>query len=94
VGPLRSDAAIAGPAGGAGVDLRWDVPDAPPSQRYVIQASDDGGTTWRTLAAGLTEPAITVHPGDFAGAREVSVRVLATTGFGSTVVRTDTVALG
>jgi hypothetical protein len=95
VGPLlRSDAAIAGPGGGAGIDLRWDVPDAPASQRYVIQASDDGGATWRTLAAGLTEPAITVHPGDFAGAREVSVRVLATTGFGSTVVRTDTVALG
>jgi hypothetical protein len=94
VGPLRSDAAIAGSGGGAGIDLRWDVPDTPPSQRYVIQASDDGGTTWRTLAAGLTEPAITVHPGDFAGAREVSVRVLATTGFGSTVVRTDTVGLG
>lgn len=92
---MRADRSAAGPGGSprTELDLRWDVPEAPPSQRYIVQVSDDGQATWKTVAVGLTEPAITLHPGDFAG-DELGVRVLATTGSGTTVVRTDTVPLG
>jgi len=76
----------------AGLELRWEVPEAPASQRYIVQVSEDRRATWKTIAVGLTEPTITVDPRDFAG-DELEVRVLATTGTGTTVFRTDTVPL-
>ncbi len=93
VGELeRVDRESAGPgeAPGGALELRWAAPDAPPGQRYIVQISDDAGTTWRTVAVGLTEPALTVPPDELT-ADEITVRVLATTGSGTTVVRTDTV---
>jgi hypothetical protein len=75
---------------GGSLDLRWEAPDAPPGQRYIVQLSDDAGATWRTVAVGLPEPALTVPPDELTG-DEITVRVLATTGSGTTVVRTDTV---
>lgn len=75
------------------LDLRWEQPDAPAAQRYIVQVSDDAGGTWRTVAVGLTEPAVTV-PRDELEGEEVTVRVLATTGSGeTTLVRIDTVRL-
>lgn len=77
---------------GDDLDLRWEAPDAPPpSQRYSIQVSDDGGVTWQTVATGLTEPAVTLQPGDFAS-NQIDVRVLATTGSRTAVVGTETVS--
>jgi hypothetical protein len=91
-GLVHAERAAAGPGGAAGgeLTLRWDTPRAPASQRYIVQLSDDGGATWRTVAVGLTEPAITV-PADELTGDQVTVRILATTGSGTTVVRTDTV---
>jgi hypothetical protein len=91
-GLVRADREAAGPGGtpGGTLELRWAVPQAPPGQRYIGQVSDDGGATWRTVAVGLAEPAVTLTPDDLKG-DEVTVRILATTGSGTTVVRTDTV---
>ena len=89
---VRADRDAAGPGGtpGGTLELRWAVPEAPPGQRYIIQVSDDTGATWQTVAVGLAEPAVTLTSDDLKG-DEVAVRILATTGSGTTVVRTDTV---
>jgi hypothetical protein len=89
---VRADRKAAGPGGtpGGTLELRWEVPQAPPGQRYIVQVSDDAGATWQTVAVGLAEPAVTLTPDDLEG-DEVTVRILATTGSGTTVVRTDTV---
>jgi hypothetical protein len=89
---VRADREAAGPGetpGGA-LELRWAAPEVPPGQRYIVQVSDDAGATWRTVAVGLAEPAVTLRSDDLKG-DEVTVRVLATTGSSTTVVRTDTV---
>jgi hypothetical protein len=85
---------VAGPglASGQELELRWDAPGAPPSQRYIVQLSDDGGGSWRTVAVGLSEPALTLPPQELTG-DTVTVRILATTGTGTTVIRTDTLPL-
>ncbi len=75
-----------------GLTLRWEAPAGPTGQRYVVQVSDDGGAGWRTVAVGLAEPAVTLALDELTGA-EVAVRVLASTGTGTRVVRTDTVPL-
>jgi hypothetical protein len=89
---LRADREAAGPGGtpGGTLELRWAVPEAPPGQRYIVQVSDDAGATWQTVAVGLAEPAVTLTSDDLKG-DEVSIRILATTGSGTTVVSTDTV---
>ena len=89
---VRADveAAGAGVAPGGSLELRWAAPDGPPGQRYIVQVSSDGGASWQTVAVGLAEPAVSLSPDELTG-DEVTVRVLATTGSGTTVVRTDTV---
>jgi hypothetical protein len=72
------------------VVLRWEAPGAPAGQRYVVQLRDDASGAWQTVAVGLSEPAVTL-PRDELPGDEVTVRVLATTGSGTTLVRTDTV---
>lgn len=95
VGDLVSTVAeAAGPGAtpGEALDVRWEAPAAPAGQRYIVQVSEDGGETWRTIAVGLSEPAVTL-PTDDLDADEVQVRVLSTTGTATTVVRTDTVTV-
>lgn len=89
---VQANRALAGPgeAPGGALELRWEAPEAPPGQRYIVQVSHDAGASWQTVAVGLTEPALTVPPEELT-ADELMVRVLATTGAGTTVVRTDTV---
>jgi hypothetical protein len=89
---VRADREAAGPgeAPGGALELRWAAPEAPPGQRYIIQVSDDSGASWRTVAVGLAEPAVTL-PSDELTGDVVTVRILATTGSGTSVVRTDTV---
>jgi len=89
--PVRADIALTGPgeAPGGALELRWEAPEAPRGQRYIVQISDDAGASWRTVAVGLAEPAVTLPIDELTG-DEVTVRVLATTGSGLTVVRTDT----
>ena len=53
------EAAGPGEAPGGTLELRWAAPEAPPGQRYIVQVSDDAGASWRTVAVGLAEPALT-----------------------------------
>jgi hypothetical protein len=89
---LHAERATAGfgEAPGGELHLRWEAPAAAASQRYIVQVSDDLGATWRTVAVGLAEPAVTLPPDELTG-DEITVRILATTGSGTTVMRTDTV---
>jgi hypothetical protein len=90
---VQSARMAAGPAAsGQDLELRWDAPGAPAGQRYIVQLSDDAGNSWRTVAVGLTEPAISLPAQELTG-DTVTVRILATTGTGTSVVRTDTVPL-
>ena len=92
VGALAApDLATAGPGETSGdVELRWEAPGAPASQRYIVQVSDDDGSTWHTVAVGLAEPVVRL-PSDEVTGDELTVRILATTGTGTSVVRTDRV---
>ena len=76
-----AEAAGPGEAPGGTLELRWEAPEAPPSQRYIVQVSDDAGASWRTVAVGLAEPR-TLPPDELTG-DEVTVRLLATTGSGA-----------
>ncbi len=80
---------------GGGLHLVWDVPDAPAGQRYAVQLSDDGGTSWRTVAVDLPAPEVELPGTELASAsgETLTARILATTGLASTVVSTDTVAV-
>jgi hypothetical protein len=90
VGALAApNLAAAGPGETSGdVELRWEAPGAPASQRYIVQVSDDDGSTWRTVAVSLPEPVVKL-PSDEVTGDELTVRILATTGTGTSVVRTD-----
>jgi hypothetical protein len=60
---------------------------------YSVQVSVDGGATWQTMAVGLKEPVSTIDRRQFRGVGEVQLRVIATDGFTSTVLTTETVVL-
>ncbi|HEV7242876.1 MAG TPA: hypothetical protein VGQ36_26860 [Thermoanaerobaculia bacterium] len=64
--------------------LAWDVERLPAgAHTYSVQASTDGGATWQTLAVGLKSPAMPIDRSQFAGARDVLIRIIATDGFRS-----------
>ncbi len=60
--------------------VEWDAPRAAPERRYLVQASEDGGATWRTVGLDLARPAVRIDPDDFPGRAELTVRVVATSG--------------
>jgi hypothetical protein len=89
VGDLLTSAAEGAGEPGGPLEVRWDPTGAPPDQRYIVQLSDDAGANWRTVAVGLTDPATSVPADEIAG-DEVTVRLLATNGTRTTVLRTET----
>ena len=93
VGALRGEeGAGLGRTPDGGLSLQWETPDAPAGQRYIVQVSDDAGENWRTLAVGLAEPAVTIS-GDELGGETLTVRLMATTGTGTTVMSVQSVQL-
>jgi hypothetical protein len=93
VGALRGEeGAGLGRTPDGGLSLQWQTPDAPAGQRYIVQVSDDAGENWRTLAVGLAEPAVTIS-GDELGGETLTVRLMATTGTGTTVMSVQSVQL-
>ena len=83
----------AGGGGGEEVVVEWDAPGPSPERRYMVQASGDGGATWRTVGLDLTEPAVRIDPDDFPGQAEVDVRVIATSGTDQAVLAQDRIPL-
>ena len=74
----------AGPQGS--VILSWKEPSSRlgGGLRYIVQASTDGGATWKTLVLSATEPRANINPGDLAEAEKVRFRVLSTNGIAYT----------
>jgi hypothetical protein len=60
------------------------------NQTFSVQVSTDRGTTWQTLGVGLREPFFTLDRTQFRQGQEVQVRIIATNGFTSTVVSSET----
>ena len=83
----------AGPADGGNVMLNWEAPGAGANQRYVVQVSGDGGTSWNTLAAGTAATSLEVDRDDFPGATELRVKITATSGFGKPSIIIERVPL-
>lgn len=62
--------------------LRWNAPDADGDPvKSTVQLSRDGGTTWRTLATGLSGTELTVSLRGLGGTTLGRIRVLANDGF-------------
>jgi hypothetical protein len=89
LGPPVTGPSIAGTTDSPGVlALRWQRPPESSGERYTVQVSVDDGATWRTVAVGLTEPAVSLPRAEYAG-QHLTVRVLATTGSAWAPVRID-----
>jgi hypothetical protein len=72
------------------IRLSWETRSRAEQQyRYSVQASTDGGRTWRTLAVGLAEPSVDVDRSQFAPGQTVQLRVIATDGFARSEVRSE-----
>ena len=74
------------------MSLAWDTPaDVGPAKIYYnIQSSTDQGNTWQTIAVGRTSPDLSIDRSQYPPGSRVTVRVIATDGFTSTVAETET----
>jgi hypothetical protein len=81
--------------GGAGdeVVVEWDAPGPSPGRRYLVQASADGGATWRTVGLDLAEPLVRIEADDFPGEDALDVRVIATSGTEQALLAQDRIPL-
>jgi hypothetical protein len=66
--------------------LEWEADAATES---VVRYSNDGGRTWTTVAAGLTETRLVLDLDLLPGGDECRLEVLCSAGLGSTAVETD-----
>jgi hypothetical protein len=82
-----------GSASGGNIMLNWEAPGAGANQRYVVQVSGDGGSSWSTLAAGTAATSLEVDRDDFPGATELQVKITATSGFGQPSISTERIPL-
>jgi hypothetical protein len=78
------------------LSFAWDnaattsVEDDVSNVTYNVQVSTDEGQTWQTVAVGRTSPDATIDRTQFEPGDRVTVRVVATDGFTSTVAETET----
>jgi hypothetical protein len=78
-----------------GLVLGWDGDASQdPRHSYNVQLSDDNGRSWRTVAVGVMDRQITIHPDNVPRDRRVLFRVQATDGFRSTEAVVDWSAPG
>ncbi len=77
--------------GGPGIALfTWEASDDDHDHlTYTVLASTDRGKTWQTIALGLTESKMELHPEDFGKAESVLLRVIASDGMHTSVVTTN-----
>jgi len=60
---------------------------------YNVQVSTDDRQTWQTVAVGRTSPDASIDRTQFEPGDRVTVRVVATDGFTSTVAETETFSM-
>ncbi len=82
-----------GPAPDDDVLVEWDAPPAA-GRRFLVQASADGGATWRAVGIDLAEPVVRIDPDDFPGRGEITLRLVATSGADQAVLSEDSIPLG
>jgi hypothetical protein len=77
------------------LSFAWDSPAdaASANVTYNIQSSTDDGTTWQTIAVGLTSPELSIDRSQYPPGSHVTVRVIATDGFTNTIASTETFAV-
>ena len=80
--PIVQDARI-GTAEGDTLMLRWNQGQERLDERhaYTVQMSHDNGRSWQTLAVGLKERQLSIHPENVPRCRRLLFRVQATDGF-------------
>jgi hypothetical protein len=73
------------------MSFAWDAPAEAESTniRYNIQSSTDDGHTWQTIAVGLTSPELSIDRSQYPPGAHVTVRVIATDGFTSTITSSE-----
>ena len=75
------------------MSFAWDTPPESANIRYNIQSSTDDGNTWATIAVGLTSPQLSIDRSQYPPGSHVTIRVIATDGFTSTVTSSETFAV-
>jgi len=77
------------------MSFAWDAPAEAESTnvRYNIQSSTDDGHTWQTIAVGLTSPELSIDRSQYPPGAYVTVRVIATDGFTSTITSSETFSI-
>jgi hypothetical protein len=78
--PIVQDARIS-TAEGKTLVLRWDQERQDEGHVYSVQMSDDNGRSWKTLAVGLKNRQVAIHPDNLPHGRRLLFRVQATDGF-------------
>jgi len=75
-------------------EFNWDSGGSPQDgHTYTIQISADNGATWTTLATGVKTPRYRLDHDQVPGQSRVLLRVVATDGFRSSIVRSDAIDL-
>jgi hypothetical protein len=60
---------------------------------YLVRYSNDGGATWRAIAAGLTEPSLEADLDNLPGGERCILQVVASAGIRTTTVETEPFAV-
>jgi hypothetical protein len=60
---------------------------------YLVRYSNDGGATWRAIAAGLTEPSLATDLDTLPGGERCILQVVASAGIRTTTVETEPFAV-
>jgi hypothetical protein len=60
---------------------------------YLVRYSNDGGATWRAIAAGLTEPSLEADLDNLPGGERCILQVVASAGIRTTIVETEPFAV-
>ncbi|HEX2281835.1 MAG TPA: hypothetical protein VHG52_08735 [Thermomicrobiales bacterium] len=79
IGEIRGERAE-----GEGIQLAWASGRARGSVHYNVQVSQDGGRSWRTVAVGVQDPSVAIHPDNLIPDRPALIRVMATDGLRAT----------
>ncbi|MCA1557859.1 MAG: hypothetical protein LC731_04885, partial [Acidobacteria bacterium] len=71
----------------------WDETEAA-NVSYNVQVSTDEGQTWQTISVGRTTPDIAIDRDQFSADTSLTVRVIATDGFNSRIVKSEKFSIG
>ena len=78
----------------APIVVSWQAEDADSDQlSYTVQMSRDDGVTWETIAVGMSDTRIEIDRSQLEGLDAIKVRVIASDGFNSATLTSETISL-